>query len=138
MSLILSSHKYFTEDHNSEIALTESTTQHQTATYDISEKAISLLKDSSVSLSSEAIHLLKEASLDSHGLILSLEYLGGSEISTNDKQIFSGDDPRQLAIWHEAIESLESFGLIVDNSGKRESFSITSKGYSFTDEVNVK
>jgi len=137
LSLTISTHNYFVKENDTKIVFTEPTPQSQTTTYDISDKAISLLKDSSVSISGEAIHLLKEASLDSHGMILNLDYLGGSEIATNNKQIFSGNDPRQLAIWSEAIETLEKFGLIVDNSGKRESFNITKKGYSFADQVNT-
>uniref|UniRef100_I2Q6G0 DUF4062 domain-containing protein n=1 Tax=Desulfovibrio sp. U5L TaxID=596152 RepID=I2Q6G0_9BACT len=137
LSLIVSSHKYFLKDDNSKIVFTESPIQAQTTTYGISDKAVSLLKDSSISISSEAIYLLKEASLDSHGIILYLDYLGGSEIATNDKQIYAGNDPRQLAVWNEAIEVLEKFELIADDSGKRESFKITRKGYSFADEVSA-
>ena len=91
--------------------------------------------DLASTLSNESILLLAEASQDPHGSILNLDYLGGSEISTNNKQLHTGNDPKSHAIWTEALESLEKSGLISTKSNKREIFKVTKKGYDLSEKI---
>ncbi len=85
------------------------------------------------SLSNEAKILLKEGSEDSNGVIVHLDSISGMQMQSNNKEIFSGNDPKQSAIWKGALEELISNGLIKDKGHKRQIFELTRKGYDIAE-----
>lgn len=88
------------------------------------------------SLSKEAKILLKEASLDRHGVILNMDYIGGHNIQTNNKQMLADKNPRTLAMWAGAIDELANKGLINDKEGKGEYYVVTREGYEVAEVLN--
>lgn len=89
-------------------------------------------------LTEEAKTLLKEATLDNLGLILTLKFMNGISIQTNGRQFIEGNNPREIAIWEDALEELESKGLVKAQGYKRESFKVTKSGYEIADLLNIK
>lgn len=87
------------------------------------------------SLSHEARVLLKEASLDSSGKIFNLRYIGGKNIRTNGKNLFTSSDRREVAKWEDALEQLKTNNLVIDRSHKGDVFAITNYGYQIADMI---
>lgn len=86
-------------------------------------------------LSQEARILLKEASLDRGGTIIHAQYIGGSAIQTNGKNLIPSNDRREVAKWEEALEQLRANDLVVDRGYKGEVFEITNLGYQVADMI---
>jgi Domain of unknown function (DUF4062) len=86
-------------------------------------------------LSQEARILLKEASLDRGGTIIHAQFIGGSAIQTNGKNLVPSDDRREVAKWEEALEQLRANDLVVDRGHKGEVFEITNLGYQVADMI---
>lgn len=99
----------------------------------------SLIPDSSTymtpSLSNEARVLLKKASLDSQGSILHLQYMGGTSIQTNGKNLITEQTPREIAKWEAALNELVIADLLLDRGYKGEVFSLTDLGYKVADTI---
>jgi len=89
------------------------------------------------SLSDEARVLLKEASMDNHGTILYVSYMGGTDIQTNGKNLISEQNPRQVAQWEAALNELLNTDLIVEKGHKGEVFQVTSLGYQIADMIGL-
>lgn len=89
------------------------------------------------SLSDEARILLKEASLDNHGTILYVSYMGGTDIQTNGKNLISEQTPRQVALWEAALNELLNSNLIVEKGHKGEVFQVSSLGYQIADMIEI-
>lgn len=89
------------------------------------------------SLSSEARLLLKEASQDTHGYIMYMRFLNGTEIQTNGKNFITSKERREVAKWEAALEELVQNDLIIERGSKGESFQITNYGYQIADMVEV-
>src|SRR5215216_1219168 len=73
-------------------------------------------------ISKDAQIILKEASLDPNGLILHAQYLGGSELETNERNFLTDQSRRNVAKWEAALQELVSKGLVVDKGHKGEIF----------------
>lgn len=88
-------------------------------------------------LSSEARLLLKEASLDSHGNIMHMRYIGGTNIQTNSKNFITSQERREVAKWEAALDELMANDLILDRGHKGEVFEVTNLGYQIADMIEV-
>ena len=89
-------------------------------------------------LSEEAKQLLIEASKYEHGQIYNLDYIGGSKISTNNKDFLTSNNPEEIAKWRGAIKELERHNFIEDESGKKELYTVTHSGYKVANELDNK
>lgn len=87
------------------------------------------------SLSSEARVLLKEASLDPHGTILYVRYIGGIDIQTNGKNVIPSGERREVAKWEQALDELTDMGLVVARGNKGEMFEVSNLGYQIADMI---
>jgi hypothetical protein len=96
----------------------------------VSSEPIALLNEPV--LSSEAISLLRAAATSAEGTIMSLSHLGGHDIAAGDKNFVDGASARELAMWKEALQELESRGLVSPNPA-RNMFSLTRAGYEAAD-----
>lgn len=88
-------------------------------------------------LSNEAKILLKEASMDNHGTIIHVSYLGGTDIQTNGKNLITKQDPRHVAKWEAALQELLTANLIVARGHKGEIFEVSNKGYQIADMIEI-
>ncbi len=88
-------------------------------------------------LSDEAKVLLKEASMDDHGTILYVRYLGGTDIQTNGKNLITNQDRRHVAKWESVLQELLNLGLIVARGQKGEIFEVTNKGYQIAEMIEL-
>lgn len=88
-------------------------------------------------LSSEARLLLKEASLDSHGHIMHMRYIGGTNIQTNSKNFITSRERREIAKWEASLDELVANDLIFDRGYKGEVFEVTNLGYQIADMIEV-
>lgn len=86
-------------------------------------------------LSSEARILLKESSLDPHGTILYVRYMGGTNIQTNGKNVIPSGERREIAKWEQALEELTGKGLVVARGHKGEVFEVSNLGYQIADMI---
>ena len=89
---------------------------------DINSENISPPVESSTQLpelSPEARVLLKEASLDPHGHILHVRYIGGTDIQTNGKNLIPSNERREVAKWEAALEELTYKDLLFYSEGQR-------------------
>lgn len=86
-------------------------------------------------LSSEARVLLKEASLDPHGTILYVRYIGGTDIQTNGKNVIPSSERRETAKWEQALEELTGKELVVARGHKGEMFEVSNLGYQIADMI---
>lgn len=86
-------------------------------------------------LSSEARRLIIEASKDKSGVIMSIRYLSGQAIKTNNINFADSGDRRSVARWEAAIEQLTSLGMIVSLGHKNEIYKVTAKGYELADAL---
>ena len=62
---------------------------------------------------------------------------GGRIIGAAGKEFTDGADPREKALWIEALKELEQFGFIEPASYKREVFNLTQKGYEYGDRITA-
>lgn len=95
------------------------------------------LATTSPSISNDAMELLVAAVSDPSGRIANLRFIGGGEISTNGRNFIADRNARTIAKWEGALEELESLGFISARGTKREMFSVTEKGYTFTEQRGV-
>ncbi|EOW4146844.1 DUF4062 domain-containing protein [Vibrio parahaemolyticus] len=86
-------------------------------------------------LSSDAKELLIEASNDRNGDILKVEYLSGSTMQTNGKQIYKNDSAREVARWESALNSLIIEGFVEAVGHKGQVFRVTHSGYEYADKL---
>lgn len=94
-------------------------------------------KSSLPSLSTEARVLLKEASLDPHGTILHVRYIGGTDIQTNGKNVIPSKERRDVAKWEEALRNLIDLDLLVARGHKGEVFEVSNRGYQVAEMIAV-
>lgn len=83
----------------------------------------------------EARVLLKEASKDPHGVILHAQYIGGTAIQTNGKNLIPSNERRDVAKWEQALEELTEKDLVVSRGHKGEMFEVTNLGYQIADMI---
>ena len=88
-------------------------------------------------LSNEAQILLKEASMDDHGTILYVRYMGGTDIQTNGKNLIAKQNPREIAQWEAALKELIKVDLIEERGHKGEIFQVTSYGYQVAYMIEI-
>lgn len=88
-------------------------------------------------LSDEARRLLKEASLDNHGTIMLLRYLGGTDLQTNGKNFIENQNRRSVAKWEAALQQLRDENLVVGRGTKDEIFEVTERGYRVADHIEL-
>jgi len=89
------------------------------------------------SLTAAAAALLQEASKDEQGVVMALEYIGGSNVTTNNKNFIENGDSREVARWRGAVKELERLGYIEDRGGKGEVFFMTNSGYEAADALRA-
>jgi hypothetical protein len=87
------------------------------------------------SLSPAAEELLVEASKDGEGIIMSVEFMDGAEVSTNGKNMVGDGGRREIARWRGAVTELERRGYVEDRGGKGEVFFMTHDGYTAADHI---
>ncbi len=107
---------------------------------DINSENISPPVESSTQLpelSPEARVLLKEASLDPHGHILHVRYIGGTDIQTNGKNLIPSNERREVAKWEAALEELTYKDLLVERGHKGEVFEVSNLGYQIADMIEL-
>jgi len=109
--------------------------------FETSESLMNLtITESDVSLpqmTDEARTLLKEASLDAHGTVMHLRYIGGTDVQTNGKNFIQSKERREVARWEAAIEELISNGFLIDRGYKGEVFEVTNLGYQVADMIEL-
>ena len=88
-------------------------------------------------LSAEARLMLKEASLDAHGTILHIRYIGGTNIQVNGKNIIPSNEHREVAKWELALEELYNKELVVARGNKGEVFEVSNLGYQIADMIEL-
>ncbi|MEZ6933192.1 MULTISPECIES: DUF4062 domain-containing protein [Aeromonas] len=86
-------------------------------------------------LSQEARVLLKEASQDRGGAILHVQYLDGTAIQTNGKNLIPSMDRREIAKWENALQQLKEHELVIGRGNRGEVFEITNLGYQVADMI---
>ncbi len=91
--------------------------------------------DNSIELSNESQQLIIEASKDKSGRILSIRYLAGQAIQTNNINFTDSSDRRSVARWEAALEQLVYHNLIVAIGYKNLIFELTAKGYEIADSL---
>ncbi|WP_282349019.1 DUF4062 domain-containing protein [Pseudomonas sp. PS01301] len=84
-------------------------------------------------LSYEAKMLLKEASLDAHGSIMHIRYIGGTDIQTNGKNLINSSERRAIAKWESALAELVRLQFIAVRGSKGEVYEVTASGFTFAD-----
>ncbi|WJK12427.1 DUF4062 domain-containing protein [Pseudomonas fluorescens] len=89
------------------------------------------------SLSYEARSLLREASKDSHGTIMHIRYIGGTDIQTNGKNLIDSSERREIAKWESALEELTKFELVTARGSKGEVYEVTNLGFSLADTLGT-
>lgn len=99
-------------------------------THQIIESKISIPK-----LSNEAKIILKEASLDSHGTVMHIRYIGGTDLGSNNKNFIQNDDRREVAKWESALQELVDQDLLIERGHKGEIYEITNLGYQIADMI---
>lgn len=90
----------------------------------------------SVELSEDAESLLTAATADKTGHILFVRSMTGALLTTNEMEMFQGEDAREIARWQSALDELIRHELVVDPKGKGEVFRVTNKGYGEADRVS--
>jgi len=88
-------------------------------------------------LQPEARVLLKEASLDPHGTILLMRFLGGTKLQTNGKDFITSNERREVARWEQALAVLNHSGLVVARGHKSEMYEMTAEGYRVADMIGL-
>jgi hypothetical protein len=109
--------------------------------FKVSDEAVATFSelDSKVPiLSDEAQLLLKEACADSHGSIMHIRYIGGTDIQTNGKNLIASRNPRELARWEGALNELLELGFLARRGSKGDSYQVTNQGYTFADTIPAK
>jgi len=86
-----------------------------------------------INLSPEAKILLIEGSIDPHGQIMKLSYMGGFTIQANNRNLNDDNSSRTRAKWEAAFDELTSNDLIKEKGYKGEIFALTTKGYELAD-----
>jgi hypothetical protein len=100
-------------------------------------ETISRWVKNAVSLSGEATQLLIEATKDKNGIIMSLRFIGGSNIQSNGIQFADSQDRRSVARWEAALQELVDADFVVDRGHKGEVFEVTDKGYKFVETLET-
>ena len=88
-------------------------------------------------LSNEAKVLLKEASMDTHGTILHVRYLGGTDIQTNGKNLITKQDRRHVAKWEAALQELVTSHFVMARGHKGEIYEVSNEGYRIADMIEI-
>lgn len=125
----------FAEDFNRHLAMHVNELIGQVSKTEGVSQSTTPRQSSQEGLSEAAKILLKEASLDPHGHVMQMRYLGGSAIQTNGKNMITQEGPRETAKWEGAIRELVRAGLLVAKGAKGELFDITSRGYEVADSL---
>ena len=86
-----------------------------------------------INLSPEAKILLIEGSIDPHGQIMKLSYMGGFTIQANNRNLNDDNSSRTIAKLEAAFDELTSNDLIKEKGYKGEIFALTTKGYELAD-----
>lgn len=89
------------------------------------------------SLTKEAALLLKEAAADSHGVVMLIRHLGGTDLQTNGKNLIIDRSRRIVAMWEAALQELVEGELFVARGHKGEVFEITKKGYEVAENLRI-
>ena len=64
-----------------------------------------------------------------------MRYIDGTAIQTNEKNLISSNERREVAKWEQALEELKAKDLVVDRGHKGEVFEITNLGYQVADMI---
>lgn len=99
--------------------------------------SISSSKSTAVSLSKEAALLLKEAAADSHGIVMLLRHLGGTDLQANGKNLITDRSRRAVATWEAALQELVNEELLMQRGHKGEVFEVTKKGYEVAENLRI-
>lgn len=88
-------------------------------------------------MTAEARVLLKEASLDPHGTVLYVRYIGGTDIQTNGRNVIPSKDRREVAKWEQALQDLVDLNLLVARGHKGEVYEVSNRGYQVAEMIAV-
>ncbi|WP_210638878.1 DUF4062 domain-containing protein [Pseudomonas sp. Tri1] len=100
-------------------------------------KDVSLPQKIIPTLSYEAKSLLREASKDSHGTIMHIRYIGGTDIQTNGRNLIDSRERRDVAKWESALEELLKLDLVTARGSKGEVYEVTNLGFSLADTLGA-
>lgn len=92
----------------------------------------------SIPLSSEAKTLLIEAANSNEGYVLLNETMEGVSIYAGEKQMIPDQSPRSVAMWREALDTLDAYGCVDDKNGQGNVFSVTKRGFEEADRLSGK
>jgi hypothetical protein len=112
--------------------------EHPLFLSDLGELGGSPIEESKIripAMSAETRIMLKEASLDDHGRILHVRYIGGTDIQTNGKNVIQSGERREVAKWEQALHELVALGLVVERGQKGEFFELTNLGYQIAEMI---
>lgn len=84
-------------------------------------------------LSNEARALLAEAVRDSHGAVLVVRHMNGTNIQTNGKNMIASSERREIAIWEKAVADLVELELLVTRGDDGLISEVTALGYEVAD-----
>ena len=68
---------------------------------------------------------------------MSISYMNGDDVQTNNKNLIASQEPREVARWKSAVKELEYEDLIEDLGHKGEVFRITNLGYQIADMIEL-
>lgn len=94
-----------------------------------------LTEQTRISVTPAAKELLLEAAKDRDGIIMRVQYLGGSEVQTNGRQFIQPQDARTIAKWRGAVDELNDLGFVEDRGGKGEIYYLTGDGFRAADHL---
>jgi hypothetical protein len=70
-------------------------------------------------------------------MVLFVEYIGGSELNTNNKNLIPSNERREVAKWGSALQELVQKGLLISRSYKNQIFDLSNFGYQIADMISV-
>lgn len=94
------------------------------------------IRSTETDLSDEAKAIL-EAAAAGDGRIMHSKYLGGEDLTTNGKSLFSDKERRTIARWVGGLEDLQRRRFIRDLGHKGEVFEVTREGYEAVDQIGT-
>lgn len=95
----------------------------------ISDKEIQAIFEKG--LSKEAENILREAIKDSNNIIIRTYTLQGLSLSTNNQDLATGKNPREISYLEEAFNELIENSYVISKSSKGEIYNVTPKGFEY-------
>ena len=72
------------------------------------------------------------------GRIIYLRFVGGATMTGGNTQLIESSDPREEALWKDALDRLVRYGLVEPTGLGSETFRLTNRGYLVADEIEAR